>query len=241
VSALAERLLGEGRALSQRVLDTQYRDAFWGERFGTRGRRHADEDSDFHLQYLARALEADDGASLVRYACWLRELLASRGMCTRHLDENFRLLAAEIEATRWPGCERAVALLAEARDALRYTAQDARWIQEREAELGAAVADSLRARFPRGWKCRDARGADGLADDAANYLSYIADALALKDPRTLVDHTAWLATHLESHGVPAGEVRAFLDALREALAARGAPVTALDFLRAASPLPLAAA
>ena len=240
MSELARLLLCDGHALSQRVLDIQYRDAFWSERFGDRGRRHADEDSDFHLQYLARALDANDGAILVRYARWLRDVLASRGMCTRHLDENFRLLAAQIEAqSGWPNREAALGLLGEARGALLHTHKDARWIQDHEATLTASQVVYLRTRGI-GWKRDDARGAEGLADDAANYWSYVADALALGDPRTLVEHAVWLVRHVCRHGVSAEEAQAFLAAAAEALEARG-PATARAYLAAAAALPHAPA
>lgn len=62
MSELLERIERDGRALSQGVLDEMYKDPFWTERYGDRGRRHADEDGDFHLRYLSRAPTAGDPA-----------------------------------------------------------------------------------------------------------------------------------------------------------------------------------
>jgi len=228
MTALIEHLERDGRELSQRVLHEMYRDPFWAERYGER-LRHADEDSDFHLRYLSRALAAGDAGVLRRYAAWLREVLATRGMCTRHLDENFRLLSAEIAAQPWPDRDRAVAFLGEARAALAWPAVDADALQRRAGETGNAIAREFRRRRPGGWK-RDARGEDALADDAANYVSYIADAVAFGKPDTLAAHTRWFSEHVQSHGGGADDVAAFLACTREALAAGGASPAALAIL-----------
>lgn len=233
MSEIATIIEREGRALSQKVLDEMYRDPFWGERYGDRGRRHANEDSDFHLRYLARALAAGDAGVLRRYAVWLREVLATRGMCTRHLDENFRLLAREIASQPWPDRERAVQYLGAARDALLHEATDARLLQQRTEALGEAVAREFTRQRPHGWK-RDDRGEGALRDDAANYVSYVADALAFGKADTLVAHTQWLARHATAHGAQPVDVAAFLACTREVLAASGSGDNALAFADAAS-------
>lgn len=233
MSELIAHLEREGRALSQRVLEEMYRDAFWGERFGDKGRRHADEDSDFHLRYLARALTAGDAAILVRYATWLREVLATRGMCTRHLDENFRLLSREIAAQPWPDRDWAAALLAQARDALVYPEGAARWVQAHAERIAAGAVQRARAKGGGAWKRDDARGDAGLHDDAHNYTSYLADALALGNPRTLIDHTRWFVRHLQAHGVAAATIEAFMAGMADGLEGQHAPEPAVAYLRAA--------
>jgi len=237
MSDLAAILERDGHVLSQRVLDVMYRDAFWSERFGERGRRHADEDSDFHLRYLARALAAGDGAILVRYATWLREVLATRGMCTRHLDENFRLLAHELAATGWPGSDIATGYLERARQALRHESPDARWVQDHADGIAAALVRHVRARHPSGWKQGDERGPDaGLADDAANYVSYVADAAAFGSGETLVAHARWFAGHLQRHGLRTQQAHAFLEASAAALEEAHAPPRVLEIARQAAPV-----
>ena len=233
MSELVAHLEREGRALSQRVLDEMYRDAFWSERFGDKGRRHANEDSDFHLRYLARAIAAGDAGILARYATWLREVLATRGMCTRHLDENFRLLAREIAAQPWPDRDWAAALLAQARDALAYPGGAARWVQDHGDRLAAAAVHGAQAHGRGTWKKDDARGDAGLSDDARNYASYLADALALGEARTLVDHTRWFVRHLHAHGASAAAIDGFMAGIAGALEAQAAPPPALEYLRAA--------
>ena len=233
MSELVAHLEHEGRALSQRVLAEMYRDAFWSERFGDKGRRHANEDSDFHLRYLARALAAGDAGILARYATWLREVLATRGMCTRHLDENFRLLAREIAAQPWPDRDWAAALLAQARDALVYPAGAARWVQEHAERIAAAAIQGAQGQGRGAWKKDDGRGDAGLPDDARNYVSYLADALALGDARTLVEHTRWFVRHLHAHGAAAPAIEGFVAGIAGALEAQDAPRPALEYLRAA--------
>ena len=170
--ALAQFLEAQGLALSQQVLGDRYRDPFWSARFGDRGRRHADEDSAFHLRYLARALDTGDDGVLVRYARWLREVLASRGMCTRHLAENFRLLANGIAARGWPDHAWAVACLDKARTALAYPFGPPGVVQSLEKPASDSTATPYAA-------------------DPDIYLSYLADALALGSSATFVAHVRW--------------------------------------------------
>lgn len=178
MSALLPILEEHGLAMSQRVLAAMYRDPFWSERYGERGRRHADEDSAFHLQYLARAMSTGDATVMVRYARWLRELLASRGMCTRHLAENFRLLGQGLAESGWPDAAQAVAHLRTARAGLDY------------AEGGAAAVQAL------------IRDVDSTAQDYSEspdiYLSYLADALAFGSPATFLAHVRWTRDWLQT-------------------------------------------
>ena len=218
MSAIVDHIALEGRAISQAVLAEQYRDPFWGARFGDKGRRHANEDSDFHLQYLTRALVTRDTAVLVRYARWLREVLNSRGMCSRHLAENFRLLAEGIEAKRWPEGELAAGYVREARAALAYEEGDAAAVERaHEALLKAALHDAGAAR----------------REPLCNLLSYLADALALGSPDTLVAHVRWTSAWLRQSGGDATSLALDLHALARALRATGAPSRACEYVDAA--------
>jgi hypothetical protein len=237
--AIIELLQRHGRGISQRVLEEQYRDPFWTERYGSRGRRHADEDSDFHLRYLARALQHGDPGVMVRYARWLRDVLASRGMCTRHLAENFRLLAEGLEAMHWSGGETAVAFVRSGQDALLYDEPVARAVQEAAGKAAAEVSRAHRERFPRGWK-HAAERPDGLRDDLLNYLSYLVDALALGSPATLVAHTAWFAGFLQRHGTPREQLDSALALLRDSLDRLGLPSEVRTHLEAALAAPTSA-
>ena len=70
-------LQADGAALSDDVTTAMYaEDPFWTERYGARGRRNADQDGDYHVTYLVEALTAREPALFVRYAVWLRQVLA---------------------------------------------------------------------------------------------------------------------------------------------------------------------
>ena len=218
MSAIIDLLVAEGREISQAVLAEQYRDPFWTARFGSKGRRHANEDSDFHLQYLTRALVTRDTGVLLRYARWLREVLNSRGMCSRHLAENFRLLAEGIEARGWPEGELAARYVREARAALAYEEGDAAAVERsQEAIVDAALQDA----------------GSGRREALCQLVSYLADALAVGRPDTLVDHVRWTAGWLQRTGGDAGQLSRDLQALSRATLATGAPERAHEYLDAA--------
>ena len=151
--------------LSQRVLNQMYENPFWMERYGERGRRFADEDSLHHISYLDQALAADDAAVFEKYARWLRTVLVSRGMCSEHLAENYRLLAEAIVEASLPDAAAARRLLECGVAALRYTDGDAARLEERRDELLDAVSSAANAETMR-------------EDDQRYLVSYFIDAVA---------------------------------------------------------------
>ncbi len=158
---LAQELLGASARLSERVLAEMYQDPFWAARFGERGRTHSRNDGDFHIKYLAEALESEDSSVFGSYARWLRELLVSRGMRSRHLADNFIKLAVAISSEAFAGHERAVAILQAGALALVYEGGE------------AGEIEALRARL----------GTSGTSDHARDHLlSYLADAAAYAQP-----------------------------------------------------------
>jgi hypothetical protein len=230
VSELVVQLERHGRELSQQVLADMYRDPFWSERFGERGRRHADEDSDFHLRYLRRALESRDAGVMLRYAQWLRGVLSARGMCTRHLVENFQRLARTIAARGWPGHEEALGYLEEASAALMYPGGMARELQEHEEALAAQVAAAVH---------KDNRAAallrapQDLRDDVANLFSYLADACSGAQSGTFVTHVQWLRDCMQRAGRDLQSLHDVLAACDAALGQSGRAPAARSHLTAA--------
>src|SRR4028118_1776652 len=83
--------------LASEAFAGMYTNPFWDARFGERGRRHALEDQRHHLEHLVLALNVDHPELLTEYAKWLQVVLTSRGMCTRHLADNFILLGDLID------------------------------------------------------------------------------------------------------------------------------------------------
>jgi hypothetical protein len=159
--ALAEHAV----ALSQRVLDEMYENPFWMERYGARGRSFANEDSLHHIAYVDQALASADPLIFERYARWLRTVLVTRGMCTEHLAENFRLLARAIADAGLPdeGAAREILLRGDA--SLRYEDGDAGVLEGGRDQLLRAV--------------EEAQAAQPMREDDRRYLvSYLVDAVA---------------------------------------------------------------
>ena len=215
MSALLQNLEAHGRAISQEILDDMYEDPFWHKRFGARGRRHADEDSDFHMRYLKRALESGDKGLMPRYATWLRDVLVSRGMCTHHLAENFERLAEAIASHGWTGHEEAVALLDGAVESLNYPGGVEALIQQRAGILVDAWEKRLRVRGGDPGEGLS-RGPGAFRVDGLHILSYLADARAHTNPGLFVAHVRWLARELPGAGGVDG-LRFALDTLVQVL------------------------
>jgi hypothetical protein len=173
---LAERLRRDLPRISADVMDEIWRDEpFWEQRFGERGRRRMTEDAAFHAEYLAQAIEAADGGVMKRYATWLQSVLTTRGMSTRHLDENFARLAKAI-ARELPGADTAIDYLEGARAALRYAEGPARELQDACERLSST-------------------------EDIRYVIAHIADAIALGRPELFAAHAKWLADNGAAHQV----------------------------------------
>ena len=169
--ALRAALKARASELSQLVLDRLYENPFWMERYGERGRRFADEDSLYHIQYLDQALAAGEARVFERYATWLRSILVSRGMCSEHLAENFRLLGEAGAAAGLPSWDAAQAVLNRGVEALVYVEGAAAALERRRQALVTAVERTT--------------GGSGMREDDRRYLvSYSIDATAADHPAT---------------------------------------------------------
>ncbi len=205
-AALAAHLAVRAENLATRVLAEQYADPFWLARYGETAQRRGREDVLFHLKYVVQALDADDPAVMASYARWLQGLLCTRGMCTRHLTENFARLGRAIAELEGVETRPAVDLLVAAADVLHYADAPARVAQERAEGIAAAIATQLAAEFPA--------AATRAATDASFLVDYAADAIALGGPKTFEDHAAWLPGFLAGQGAPAGYADALIGAVR---------------------------
>lgn len=227
---LVAQLEAAADRLTDRVLAEMYVDPFWRERFGARADKHGRQDGRFHVQYLQQALTSDDPEVLENYARWLQQVLTTRGMCTRHLAENFDRLALAIAHEHWPEGQVAIDLLARATAALTYADGDAREVQLRAGSIAEATAAAL-----------DPPGSGAIApdrarllDELATLISYFADALALASPQRFADHVAWLSGWLERRNVPRGQLVDRLKALRATIERElpGRPAIARTFAAA---------
>jgi len=179
MSELAWRIRAAGPELVRDSVDAMYRDPFWLDRFGERGRSFAVEDGLHHVSYLANAIWAGRTDSLEGYARWLQSVLTSRGMCTLHIEENFARLASVVHARNLDPEGVVERYLAAARAALRYHGRGRR-LQEATSELGRRSAEGMPA--------------DRLRE-GTSLASFLADATALSDGASLASHMTWLRAH----------------------------------------------
>jgi hypothetical protein len=195
-----------------------YANPFWQERFGERGRLRAEEDGRYHLTYLAEALRAENPEILVNYARWLQTVLTTRGMCSRHLAENFTRLAAAIRDEAAPGVDEAARYLEVAETALTYADGPARAVQLAAPTLAERTVVELYARHPDWLRYGGAAGQQRCQDDILYHLSYLADAVALGRADLFADYIRWIAAFLDRRGIPREHLRELLAVLDGTLA-----------------------
>ena len=237
---LADRLDERATELARRSIDLMYEDPFWESRFGARGRRFALEDGRRHVDYLCLALRTGRSLPLEQYARWLQVVLTTRGMCTRHIAQNFARLGDAIRSLGVAMPEPALAYLASATQALRYEHEAAAALHDAAESLGTRAMRQFRARHAA-WAVPGGVSVPGSTDDQlATLVSYLADAIALGRGDGLASHVRWLAGYSADQGRPAGYADALLQAIERALeatvgsdAAREAARSALAPARAA--------
>lgn len=225
-----ETLLTEAAPrLTERVIAEMYANAFWQERFGDRGRRHAGQDGGSHVQYVVEALVAANARVFTEYASWLRGVLVPRGMCSRHLGENFDRLASAIGQEAWPDRDRAIAILRAGTQALVHTSGDAGAIDAMRGSLARDTVASLYTQHPE-WLARsgDAERAR-CVDDLDYQLSYLADALAFSERERFVAHIVFVAGFLERRAVPIADLRESLVVLSNVIRSRLPTMTETPF------------
>jgi len=208
--------------LASRAFAGMYRDPFWDARFGERGRRHALEDQRHHLRHLILALRLERPEMMEEYARWLQVVLTSRGMCSRHLADNFTLLATLVESENPASVDPARHYLEDAIQALIYADGPAGAVHETmeplidRTELRLFTAERTGPRVSADLRSRS-------RNDLAHMLSYLADALALGKPDLFVGHVRWAHGFLTGLGLPDHYLREQLVAIDQALAELGIP------------------
>ncbi len=218
--ALAQALRARAGELTDAVLKRMYENRFWHARFGERADVHGQKDGHFHLDYLAQALRAGDEGVMVHYAQWLRTLLVSRGMCTRHLQENLMLLGEEVARLGLPGGARAVAVLNAAAAGLRHEAGPAAALQAAAGSLSQRAVGRIASAQPALYGGReDWRRV--CEDDARYHFEYAADALASSRPELFAEYLRFIRGFLGGVGVPGAHLDLMLDAQRAVLAEDG--------------------
>ena len=96
--AASETLLRDREALARAITDALYVDMpELLERHGERGRSKCLQDMHYNLEHLAPAVALGQPAMFARYAEWLRDMLAARGV---GVDEVRRSLELTRDVTR---------------------------------------------------------------------------------------------------------------------------------------------
>ena len=100
---LAETLRGIAPAVAAEVTE-QFLDRHpdWRTRFGSRAVTHGVQDAQYHIAFLAAAIEAEDVAPFVAYARWTARVLAARGMASVFLADNFAQVRDAVAARLGP-------------------------------------------------------------------------------------------------------------------------------------------
>jgi hypothetical protein len=205
----SQRVEAQGAQLARASVEGMYADPFWEARYGAeRARRFGGEDALFHVRYLVQALSLDKPSVMADYALWLRTLLVSRGMCTRHVDENFEGLAKALTAAGFAPETPPHAVVQAGRDALRYAEGPARAMQEEAASLARRVAGRLAPNVTVG---------ERLATELQLHLSYLSDALAAGRPELFLEHCRWYAGFWPRRGFGELTFPAVLEALEAAV------------------------
>ena len=230
-SELADQLEARAEALVERALHEMYANPFWDERFGERGRQFARVDNYHHISYLVLALRVESPDVLARYARWLQEVLTTRGMCTRHVSENFARLDDAIDEDGIEGADPAHAYLRAAQEALVYADDPARALQVAATEIAVAAADAMYSDHPKWLDRWGEAGRTRCADDLTYHLSYLSDALALGRNEVFVEYVAWIAGFLARRSIPVEHLAEALVAIDQAL--QFLPVPARDAARVA--------
>lgn len=211
--ALASRIEARADVLAARTLARMYENPFWEARFGERGRRFATEDQYHHLRYLIVALRIGALGTVAWYARWLQTALTSRGMCSRHVQENFARLGEAIVSEGIEEPDPALAYLRAGEEALQYPGGPARVLQEVSVDLTEDVVSTLYASHPE-WMVRwGEAGRARCRDDVTYHLSYLADGLALGRPDQFASYITWIAGYLETLGIPRDHLAETLVAL----------------------------
>lgn len=237
MSTLVERLQAKAPELGQRAIAEMYQNPFWLERFGARGRDFAEQDGQFHVSYLLQALVASDPGVLVSYARWLQTLLVSRGLCSRHIAENFERLERAIGADI-PDAEPAARYLQAAREALIYESGFAGELQRLAEPLADTALDALASRHPTWFAA--ASSYSSLAsfeaisqaerarcrNDVLDHISYLADAIHTDRPELFANHVRWMRGFLARRHAPWARVEETLFALDECFPPAAPPARA---------------
>lgn len=218
VDALLTALDDSGASVATYATDRMYADPFWTARFGARGRVRSDEDARYHLQYLKTAVQGADPKLFEHYACWLRDVLVPRGMCSRHLAQHLGFMREAIALRIGPMAAPAVGILHRGELSLAYAAGPQAALGKLAAAIVVRVVTAIKDARPE-WQAHfEERGAVRLDEHVLLLLSYLADSVAASRPDLFEGYSTFMGTFLEARMWPS---ELWTDLLREVSAAIG--------------------
>ena len=92
-ATIAQHIRERADGLAAKVVDLHYsRHPQLRDRYGERGRRRCLEDANFHLRYLASALDVASPSLFLDYLAWLKCLLVQRGIPGHDLEANLQCM-----------------------------------------------------------------------------------------------------------------------------------------------------
>jgi hypothetical protein len=230
MTELIERLQAQSTPLSRRAIAEMYQNPFWQDRFGAHGREQAEQDAAGHLSHLLQALAASEPSVLTNYARSLQTLLVSRGVCSRHISENFERLEHAI-AELVPESTPAAELLRAARQALTYDDGPGRELQLLADPLAERALEALASRQPSWFSAASSYVSMASFEsilqaerarwkgDLLELISYLADALHADRPELFSAHVVWTRGFLMRRQAPTARMEETLYALAECLPA----------------------
>jgi hypothetical protein len=86
----------------------------WLVKYGDRARKFGIEDAQYHIDFLAGAVEADRIQAFVEYCAWAAELLESRGIARNFLVENLTQIESALGSGLSPEEQAVIALFMKA-------------------------------------------------------------------------------------------------------------------------------
>ena len=196
--AVCAALAAKRSAIVDDVVATMYRNPFWDDRYGERGRQYSIEDGNYNLDFLTTALQLEDTVGLVRYIAWLRAVLVNRGMCTEHLRQTLLATADACDKHLEPehGRQARVSLDA-AQVGLDYTVPAAAALWDAADAITHAATDLLWAVEPPLAVRTLAGGRERCLADLRYHLCYLADALDQGKPTLFNDYVTWVGAFFE--------------------------------------------
>lgn len=219
-SALADRIAAAAPQLAERVATGMGGDPFWAARFGGDGQATLRAQAVEHAERLARSLRVGDSAPVTQRMREVRADAVRQGMTTRHLALGSRWLDDAIRAMVGPDTGAARTMIDRAVLALRYDDGAASAVQDYARQMAEDAVVTL-----RGVHLGDVEGEAQWIEAVEVLISYLADAVAARDPGILAAHARWLERNGAGALSPA-EPAAMLAALEGALDELPAPARA---------------